>query len=133
MSGTSRARSTSRRCVSGAQALLGRHDFAAFQSTGGDVHTTERTILSIAVEPERGQTGVRPWSDHGLTPLVIRVTATASCATWCATSPARWSTSASAAGQPSEVGEILACRDRTRAGPRPPRPRDSFSSRVDYA
>jgi tRNA pseudouridine38-40 synthase len=34
----------------GAQALLGRHDFAAFQSTGGDVHTTERTILAIAVE-----------------------------------------------------------------------------------
>jgi tRNA pseudouridine38-40 synthase len=33
----------------GAQALLGRHDFAAFQSTGGDVRTTERTILSIAV------------------------------------------------------------------------------------
>jgi tRNA pseudouridine38-40 synthase len=32
-----------------AEALLGRHDFAAFQSTGGDVHTTERTIQSIAV------------------------------------------------------------------------------------
>ena len=47
----------------GAQALLGRHDFAAFQSTGGDVHTTERTILSISVG-----------SDQGQTPLVIRVT-----------------------------------------------------------
>ena len=33
----------------GAEALLGRHDFAAFQSTGGDVHTTERTIRSIGV------------------------------------------------------------------------------------
>ncbi len=33
----------------GAQSLLGRHDFAAFQSTGGEVHTTERTILSISV------------------------------------------------------------------------------------
>ena len=32
----------------GAEALLGRHDFAAFRSTG-DVHTTERTIQSIAV------------------------------------------------------------------------------------
>jgi tRNA pseudouridine38-40 synthase len=58
----------------GAQALLGRHDFAAFQSTGGDVHTTERTILSISVGSDRGQTGVRPGSDPGLTPLVIRVT-----------------------------------------------------------
>ena len=51
----------------GAQALLGRHDFAAFQSTGGDVHTTERTILAIAVGSDRGrdrgQTGVRPGSD----------------------------------------------------------------------
>ncbi len=28
------------------QALLGRHDFAAFQSVGGDVHTSERTIRS---------------------------------------------------------------------------------------
>ena len=58
----------------GAQALLGRHDFAAFQSTGGDVHTTERTILSITwgqtgVRPGsgRGQTGVRPGSDRGQT------------------------------------------------------------------
>ena len=63
----------------GAQALLGRHDFAAFQSTGGDVHTTERTILSIAVGSDQGLTpivirGVRPGSDLGLTPIVIRVT-----------------------------------------------------------
>jgi tRNA pseudouridine38-40 synthase len=58
----------------GAQTLLGRHDFAAFQSTGGDVHTTERTILSIAVGSDRGQIGVRPGSDLGQTPLVIRVT-----------------------------------------------------------
>ncbi len=34
----------------GAQALLGRHDFAAFQATGGDVRTSERTILAIQVE-----------------------------------------------------------------------------------
>ena len=58
----------------GAQSLLGRHDFAAFQSTGGEVHTTERTILSISVGSDRGQIGVRPGSDQGLTPLVIRVT-----------------------------------------------------------
>ena len=40
----------------GAQALLGRHDFASFQSTGGDVHTTERTITSISVGSDQGQT-----------------------------------------------------------------------------
>ena len=31
----------------GAQVLLGRHDFAAFQSVGGEVQTSERTILDI--------------------------------------------------------------------------------------
>ena len=51
----------------GAQALLGRHDFAAFQSIGGEVHTTERTILvdwrGVRAGSDRGQTGVRPGSD----------------------------------------------------------------------
>ena len=43
----------------GAEALVGRHDFAAFQSSGGDVHSTERTILR-STGVRRGQTGVRP-------------------------------------------------------------------------
>jgi tRNA pseudouridine38-40 synthase len=50
----------------GAQALLGRHDFAAFQSTGGDVHTTERTILAIAVERAR-ESGI--WDEGSERPL----------------------------------------------------------------
>ena len=104
----------------GAQALLGRHDFAAFQSTGGDVHTTERTILSIAVEPERG-----------LTPLVIRVTGDgflrhmvrSIAGTLVDVGLGRW--------QPSEVGRILAGRDRSRAGRAAPAS-GLFLVRVDY-
>lgn len=51
----------------GAEALVGRHDFAAFQSSGGDVETTEREIQSIAVGFGRGSTGVRPGSDRSQT------------------------------------------------------------------
>ena len=100
----------------GAEALLGRHDFAAFQSTGGDVHTTERTILSITVRSDRGQTGVRPGSDPGLTPLVIRVTGDgflrhmvrSIAGTLVDVGLGRWPA--------SQVAAILAGRDRSRAG-----------------
>ncbi len=111
----------------GAEALLGRHDFAAFQSTGGDVHTTERTILSITVGSDRGQagvrpgsdrgqTGVRPGSDQGQTPLVIRVTGDgflrhmvrSIAGTLVDVGLGRWPA--------SQVAEILAGRDRARAG-----------------
>jgi tRNA pseudouridine38-40 synthase len=34
----------------GAAALVGRHDFAAFQASGGDVATTVRTITEIAID-----------------------------------------------------------------------------------
>jgi tRNA pseudouridine38-40 synthase len=116
----------------GAEALLGRHDFASFQSTGGDVHTTERTILSIGVGSDRGQTGVRPGSDQGQTgvrpgsdqgqtplgqaPLVIRVTGDgflrhmvrSIAGTLVDVGLGRWPA--------SQVAEILASRDRSRAG-----------------
>ena len=115
----------------GAQALLGRHDFAAFQSSGRDVHTTERTILSITVGPERGQSGVRPGSDQGQPPLVIRVTGDgflrhmvrSIAGTLVDVGLGRW--------QPSEVGRILAGRDRSRAGRAAPAS-GLFLVRVDY-
>ena len=38
-----------------ARLLLGRHDFAAFQATGGEVSTTERTISEISLSERAGQ------------------------------------------------------------------------------
>lgn len=124
----------------GAEALLGRHDFAAFQSTGGDVHTTERAILSLAVGRagesmldsgigDRGTgdsvSGCSPdprslISDPGLpadrAPLIIRVTGDgflrhmvrSIAGTLVDVGLGRWPA--------SQVAEILAGRDRSRAG-----------------
>ena len=115
----------------GAQALVGRHDFAAFQSTGGDVHTTERTILAIAVGSDGGQTGVRPGSDRGQTPVVIRVTGDGFlrhmvrtiAGTLVDVGLGRWPA--------SHVAEILRGRDRSRAGRAAPAA-GLFLVRVDY-
>lgn len=104
----------------GAEALLGRHDFAAFQSTGGDVHTTVRTILSVTVG-----------SDQGQTPLVIRVTGDgflrhmvrSIAGTLVDVGLGRWPA--------SQVAEILAGRDRSRAGRAAPAA-GLWLVRVDY-
>jgi tRNA pseudouridine38-40 synthase len=42
----------------GARALLGRHDFAAFQSSGGEVSSTERTIMAIDLVEDPPGSGV---------------------------------------------------------------------------
>jgi tRNA pseudouridine38-40 synthase len=120
----------------GAQALLGRHDFAAFQSTGGDVQTTERTILSIDVvenggliaDPGSGAGG----SERNRAPLVVRVTGDgflrhmvrAIAGTLVEVGLGRW--------PPSQVAEILDGRDRARAGRAAP-PSGLVLVRVDYA
>jgi tRNA pseudouridine38-40 synthase len=114
----------------GAQTLLGRHDFAAFQSTGGDVHTTERTILSISVGSDRGQTTVRP-ALEGLAPLVIRVTGDGFlrhmvrtiAGTLVDVGLGRWPA--------SHVAGIVEGRDRSRAGRAAPAS-GLFLVRVDY-
>jgi tRNA pseudouridine38-40 synthase len=111
----------------GAEALVGRHDFAAFQSSGGDVETTEREILSIEVRFDQGSTGVRPGSDEGQIggrpgaapiqpPLVITVAGDGFlrhmvrtiAGTLVDVGLGRWPA--------SDVAVILASRDRRRAG-----------------
>ena len=115
----------------GAQALLGRHDFAAFQSTGGDVHTTERTILSISVGDSRALTSGPGFPAHPA-PLVIRVTGDgflrhmvrSIAGTLVDVGLGRWPA--------SQVAVILAGRDRARAGRAAPAA-GLCLVRVDYA
>ncbi len=116
----------------GAEMLVGRHDFAAFQSSGGDVQSTERTILAIELGADRGQTGVRPGSDQGQpSPLVITVTGDgflrhmvrSIAGTLVDVGLGRWPA--------SYVAEILASRDRRRAGRAAPAA-GLFLVRVDY-
>jgi tRNA pseudouridine38-40 synthase len=102
----------------GAAALRGTHDFAAFQSSGGEAATTERTILSIALESEcvTPQLSVDPTSDLTHRPLVLRVTGDgflrhmvrAIAGTLVDVGLGRW--------PPSEVARIVESRDRGRAG-----------------
>jgi tRNA pseudouridine38-40 synthase len=98
----------------GAAALLGRHDFAAFQASGADVRSTERTILSIGVGSDLGfLTGLE---NRDLTPVVISVEADGFlrhmvrtiAGTLVDVGLGRWPA--------AQVAEILAGRDRTRAG-----------------
>jgi tRNA pseudouridine38-40 synthase len=124
----------------GAAALEGRHDFAAFQSSGGDVETTEREILSMEVGPDRGQTGVRP-GGPGRTgvrpaepiPAAIVITVTGDgflrhmvrtiAGTLVDVGLGRWPA--------SQVADILASRDRRRAGRAAPAA-GLFLVHVDY-
>lgn len=105
--------------------LAGRHDFAAFQSSGGDVVTTERTITEIVLGSDPLPRGLAPvhyiaqGSDPGLTPhrpLTLRVTGDgflrhmvrSIAGTLVDVGLGRW--------PPDYVAEILATGDRTRAG-----------------
>jgi tRNA pseudouridine(38-40) synthase len=90
-----------------------------------------RTILSLAVGSDQGQTGVRPGSDQGQTPLVIRVTGDgflrhmvrSIAGTLVDVGLGRWPA--------SQVAEILAGRDRSRAGRAAPAA-GLWLVRVDY-
>ena len=95
-----------------AQALLGRHDFAAFQSVGGDVHTSERTILQIDVLEDAAGLGTSTTSR----PLVIRVTGDGFLRHMVRTIAGTLADVGLGRWQPEKVTEILASRDRARAG-----------------
>jgi tRNA pseudouridine38-40 synthase len=118
----------------GAEMLVGHHDFAAFQSAGGDVQTTERTITQIVLGSDQDQTGVRPGSDPGLTPDLIELTVSGDgflrhmvrsiAGTLVDVGLGRWPA--------TYVAEILASRDRGRAGRAAPAA-GLFLVRVDYS
>lgn len=109
----------------GAALLAGRHDFAAFQSSGGDVLTSERTITAIDLGSDPTPWGPTPLysgapgSDAGPIPhrpLTMRVTGDgflrhmvrSIAGTLVDVGLGRWT--------PEDVAAILASGDRTRAG-----------------
>jgi tRNA pseudouridine38-40 synthase len=104
-----------------AEALVGRHDFAAFQGTGSDVLHCVRTVESIDWEEGRGPD----------TPLVLAITADgflrhmvrSIAGTLVDIGLGRW--------PPAEAGEILSSRERVRAGRTAP-PHGLFLRHVRY-
>ena len=92
-----------------ADILAGRHDFTAFQAAGSAVVPTTRTVHSIE------------WEDGSVDrPLVLRITGDGFLrhmvrnivGTLVEVGSGRW--------PPSRVGDVLASRDRTQAGPTAP-------------
>lgn len=123
-----------------AQALVGRHDFAAFQSSRSHVKTSVRTVTQARVLPgddtwrgaslgaeasttlegrSRALGGIRPAS--GAIPSSSGWKPTASSATWCAPSWVRWSKSARVVGgkTPSSRCSIPGTGPRREPRPRP--------------
>ena len=118
-----------------ARCLEGRHDFAAFQSAGSGTGTTERVVLSSLIlrqtQDERLPASlVLSWSKHeplivyeitgdGFLRHMVRAIVGTLVEIGCGRRPISW------------MSEVLASRDRARAGPTAP-PEGLFLVRVDY-
>jgi tRNA pseudouridine38-40 synthase len=100
--------------------LEGRHDFAAFQAAGSDTRTTERTVLSSRVSrgPEAPLITCEI-SGNGFLRHMVRNIAGTLGEVGRGHHPVAW------------VEEVLASRERARAGPTAP-PEGLFLVRVDY-
>lgn len=104
-----------------AKALVGAHDFAAFQGSGAVVASTERTVRSIVWEDGGGYDlplVMRIEGDGFLRHMVRNIVGTL-----VEIGIGRWPV--------GRAAEILASRDRTRAGPTAPA-QGLFLVRVDY-
>ncbi len=105
----------------GAAALVGAHDFAAFQGAGSAVATTERVVRAIEWEDGGGYdlpVTVRIAGDGFLRHMVRNIVGTL-----VDVGLGRWT--------PARVGAVLASRDRGEAGPTAP-PQGLFLVRVRY-
>jgi tRNA pseudouridine38-40 synthase len=102
--------------------LVGRHDFAAFQGTGSGVQDTVRSLRAIDWRGRSGQDEalVITLSAEGFLRHMVRNVV----GTLVDVGMGRW--------PPASMVEILASRDRARAGRTAP-PQGLFLVRVDYA
>ena len=88
--------------------LVGEHDFASFQATGSSVKGTLRTIWSLEVQAEDRTHMLVSVSGTGFLYNMVRIMV----GTLLSVGTGRL--------MPAQVGEILAARDRTLAGPTAP-------------
>ncbi len=101
-----------------ARALLGTHDFAAFQAAGTEVKTTERTLTTLEVELDEPHLSITAAADGFLRHMVRAIAGTLV-------------EVGAGRAAPEWVAEALASRDRGRAGPTAPA-RGLFLVSVDY-
>ena len=110
-----------------ARVIEGRHDFAAFQSTGGDVTTTEREIFQSTIQSTIQSTFRNPQSamlvyevvGTGFLRHMVRTIAGSLVEIGRGRRPVAW------------MSDVLASRDRAAAGPTAP-PQGLFLVRVEY-
>ena len=113
-----------------ARSLEGRHDFAAFQAADGTQRTTEREIFTSRLVSRDHDPGdeLSPWSGRlityeisgsGFLRHMVRAIAGSLVEIGCGRRSGEW------------LSEVLASRDRTRAGPTAPA-HGLFLVRVDY-
>lgn len=105
----------------GAAQLVGPHDFAAFQGSRSAATSSERIVRAIDWEDRGGDDRLLTMriEGNGFLRYMVRIIA----GTLAEVGAGRW--------PPSRVAEIMAGRDRTKAGPTAPA-RGLFLVRVDY-
>jgi tRNA pseudouridine38-40 synthase len=107
-----------------ARALVGRHDFASFQSSGADRVTTVRTVYELSVERKR--------ADYGDgSQIVIEVEADGFLYNMVRAIVGTLVEVGRGAESESWPAEVLAARDRRAGGPTAP-PQGLFLVRVEY-
>jgi tRNA pseudouridine38-40 synthase len=88
-----------------AASLVGRHDFAAFQAAGSEVRTTVRTLERVAIDGAWGGAVAIAFEGDGFLRHMVRNLV----GTLLEVGSGR--------REPASIRDLLASRDRTRAGP----------------
>jgi tRNA pseudouridine38-40 synthase len=122
--------------TAGAQLVAGCHDFVAFQSTGTDVRSTERTVFACRIDaaPAAAHPLVardRAGSEHGATLITFEVRGDGFLRHMVRTIVGTIVEVGRGKHDPAWVAEVIAARDRHAAGPTAPA-EGLFLVGVDY-